>query len=658
MRMKKRYFFGIILICALAALLQATLHSESKSVPKLIPRLVLFGNPEKAAPSLSPDGRKMAYLAPDENNVLNIWIRDLVNKGQDCMVTSNAKQGISNYFWQYDNEHVIYIQDRNGDEVCHLYQVNLTTKKTRDLTPFQGVKASILEYNRDFSNEILLMLNQSDPNRFDVYRMNLDDATMVLDTKNEGAHFHNGVSGWLSDSNLLVRAAQCFLPDGSTAVFVRDTKESEWKHILTSGPLENFLELVTFSKDGKSLYVITSIDANASRLLKINLETLAREVVYEDPMFDVSYAMVNPLTYEIDGVGIHRHKPDLVIFNQEILRDFAPLADTEAVVQISSEDLQRKKWILSYSYDDKPSQLFLYNRETKEKEFLFTPRPELSQYLCSKMTPISYQARDGMIIYGYLTLPPENLPKIDSAVMLVHGGPNSRDGWGCSPLVQWLANRGYVVLQVNYRGSTGYGKNYLNAGNKEWGGKMHDDLLDGKAFLVANGYAKEDKVAIFGGSYGGYATLVGLAFTPEEFCCGVDIVGPSNIVSLLRSIPSYWTPLKACEDIRVGNPDTEEEFLKSRSPLFKAHQVIRPLLIAQGANDPRVKQAESDQMVAEMRKHNKAVEYLLFEDEGHGFAIPENRLKFFAATERFLSQYLGGRCQPPSKEEDWQSVKR
>jgi len=284
---------------------------------------------------------------------------------------------------------------------------------------------------------------------------------------------------------------------------------------------------------------------------------------------------------------------------------------------------------------------------------LFSNRSDLERYTLARMRPISFVARDGLTLHGYLTLPvgvpPKNLPM----VLNVHGGPWARDTWGLDPEAQWLANRGYAVLQVNFRGSTGYGKKFLNAGDREWGGAMHHDLLDAKQWAVREGYADPDRVCIYGGSYGGYATLVGLTFTPEVFACGVDIVGPSSIVTLIRSIPPYWAPMKSVFDKRVGSVENEEEFLNSRSPLFKADQIRKPLLIAQGANDPRVKQAESDQIVAAMRRNELPVTYLVFPDEGHGFARPENRLKFYAATEQFLAEHLGGRAEPPAESENW-----
>jgi dipeptidyl aminopeptidase/acylaminoacyl peptidase len=366
-----------------------------------------------------------------------------------------------------------------------------------------------------------------------------------------------------------------------------------------------------------------------------------------DEQYDIGGVVIHPTQRRIQAVSFYKDKVEWQILDDSIADDFNAIAQIrDGEFAITNRTLADDTWLVGYATDDGPVYYYVYNREAKTHSLLFSNQPELETLQLASMQPISYQARDGLTIHGYLTTPvgieAKNLP----TVLLVHGGPWARDTWGYSPTVQWLANRGYAVLQVNFRGSTGYGKAFLNAGNREWAAKMHDDLIDAVNWIVDQGIADRNKVAIMGGSYGGYATLVGLAFTPEVFAAGVDIVGPSNLVTLMQSIPPYWAPMKAVFAHRLGDLDTEEEFLKARSPLFFIDRIQKPLLIGQGANDPRVKQAESEQIVEAMRKANKPVEYALYTDEGHGFARPENRLHFFAIAEEFLSKYLEGRFEP------------
>lgn len=638
--------------------LTTIVQAEEKAAPSptttsLIPRQFLFGNPEKTSANLSPDATKLAYLAPDSNNVLNVWVRDLQQGGHDRQVTSDRKRGIRQFLWQFDNEHILYTQDKDGDENWHLYQTHLDTKATKDLTPFEGVKTELVDVDPRFPNEMLIQMNKRDPTLFDVYRLNLQTGHLQLDTENPG-----GVIHWIADHNLQIRASQSLTADGSTLIRVRNQVTSPWRDWLTIDPTE-IGEIKDFSADNQYLYIMTSLDANTSRLLKVNVETGERSLIAEDPQYDLSALLLHPTTYALEAVGLERERYDWIVLDPNLASDFTYLSHCfKGPFSLASRDLANQNWIVISQSDLRPSHFYLYRRQTKELEFLFSTQPTLERYQLSPMQPIQFQARDGMTLHGYLTLPHGEEPRNLATVLLVHGGPWSRDSWGLQPMVQWLANRGYAVLQINFRGSTGYGKSYLNAGNREWSGKMHHDLLDGKEWFIRQGFANPDKVAIAGGSYGGYATLVGLAYTPDAFCCGVDIVGPSNLITLLETLPPYWKPIKVIMDLRVGKLETEKEYLKLCSPLFKADQIKKPLLIAQGANDPRVKQAESDQIVSAMRQKHLPVEYLLFADEGHGFARPENRLKFYAAAEAFLAKYLGGRQESPSIEENWESLKR
>jgi dipeptidyl aminopeptidase/acylaminoacyl peptidase len=627
----------------------ANSSTTDQSTP-IIPRQVLFGNPEKASLRISPKGDRLAFLAPNEQNVLNVWVSDLDMQNVK-QVTRDENQGIRRFSWQLDGAHILYAQDKDGNEDTHLYQTDLHTLETKNLTPYEGVKVGIVASEPQFPDEVLIQMNRRDPTLFDVYRLNLQTGELTLDTENPG-----GVVDWVADHQLQIRASLSYTPDGSSLIRLRMGADKPWYDFMTVDPLDN-ANIVGFSPDGESVYLLTDVNTNTSRLLKIDLETMNEELILVDPDYDLASLMTNPQSAKLEAVGIEREKFEWIVLDPDLKKDFDYLANTlKTSFSIASRDLQDRLWIVASHSDQKPTHYHLYHRSSPQLDFLFSTQPKLEQFSLSPMNPITYSARDGMKLHGYLTLPlevdPHNLP----SVLLVHGGPWSRDSWGLDGLVQWLANRGYAVMQINFRGSTGYGKEHVNAGNKEWSKKMHLDLLDGKEWLVSQGIADPDKVAIYGGSYGGYATLVGLSYTPDEFCCGVDIVGPSNLITLLNTLPPYWNPLKASMDRRIGSLEEDEEFLKACSPLFKCNHIRKPLLIGQGANDPRVKQAESDQIVAAMRQNNLPVQYLLFEDEGHGFAKPQNRLKFFAAAEKFLAQYLGGRCEPPSENENWEAL--
>jgi len=610
----------------------------------MIPRELLFGNPERAGPQLSPDGAKLAYLAP-QNGVLNVWVRT-IGQNDDQVITSDKKRGIRGYLWQHDNQHILYIQDREGDENWHVYQTNLKSKTTRDLTPFEGVQAQLVGTSYKFPDQLLVALNVRDRRFHDVYRISLKNGAADLDTENPG-----DVAGFTADHDLQIRAAQVFAPGGGTVIRLRENAKSPWREFQKWGPDETFGGLIGFSADGKSARLISSVGANTARLLEVDIATGKEKVIAEDSQYDVGGVMAQPKTRKIEAAQFVRARREWKVLDPSIQADIDAIRKVrDADFGISSRDLEDKTWLVSYIDDDSPVYYYAYDRATKKATLLFSNQPQLEKYKLAEMKPVSYESRDGKMIHGYLTMP-LNKPKNAPLVLLVHGGPWGRDVWGLDGMAQWLANRGYGALQINYRGSTGYGKDFVNAGDREWAGKMHDDLIDGKRWAIRQGYADSNKICIMGGSYGGYATLVGLTFTPDEFICGVDIVGPSNIATLIKSIPPYWTPIKSLFEKRVGKVETEEEFLKSRSPLFKANLIKAPLLIGQGANDPRVKQAESDQIVEAMRKNSKPVEYYVFPDEGHGFARPENRLAFYAAAEQFLAKYLGGRAQPPSEAE-------
>ncbi len=613
-------------------------------MPELIPLPVLFGNPERIMPRISPDGSQLAWIAPHEG-VLNVWLAPIsAGEGVDWaaarVVTDDADRGIRQFAWAHDGRHLLYLQDKGGDENWRLYDVDLPTMQRRDLTPFDGVQTQIIGLERSHPDEVLLGLNQANPQLHDVYRLNLGTGELTKEIDNPG------YIGWLADAELRVRAAAAPQPDGSYLLMVTSAADGNWRELLRI-PAEDAdgTDLLCFSADGDSLLLLSSVDAEASRLVRIDLATGATEVLAADPEADVSGVRVNPDSRE----------PQIVTFlkDRSVYRVLDPsvAGHVEAIRRLHpgdpafghGDDADRV-WLAAFTNDTGSVSYYTYDTVSGAASFLFEARPELSRYELAPMEPFSFAARDGLTVHGYLTFPPgverSDLP----TVLVVHGGPWARDAWGFDPHAQWLANRGYLCIQVNFRGSTGYGKAFLNAGDREWGAKMQDDVSDAVAHAVSNGWADPAKVAIFGGSYGGYAALAGAAFTPDLYCCAVDIVGPSNLITLIQTIPPYWAPMISMFHRRVGDPEKDHDFLWSRSPLSAASQIRIPMLIAQGANDPRVKQAESEQIVAALAEHGIDYDYMLFPDEGHGFAKPENRLKFYAAADTFLSRYLGGRA--------------
>ncbi len=597
-----------------------------------IPRELLFGNPEKASPKISPNGKYWAYLAPDEG-VLNIWVGP--EGGAAKPLTRDRGRGIRSYLWAEDQRSLLYIQDKDGDENWHLYQTDMETGTTRDLTPLPGVQAQIVGTEPDFPNEILVALNDSDPRVHDVWRIDLRDGARRLEAKNPG-----DAIGWLHDKDFKIRLCKAMTPDGGSVLRLRGADGgSNWTDFLSCGP-DDQIGAHGFAPGGSSLYVESSVGRDTAALLEMPLDGGAPEVLAENPEADLGPVLLHPRRYHVEAVGFETDRLRWTVIDAALAEDFKAFAGLDGDVSIVSRDDADKVWYVLVNRPDRSPSFWRWDRAARKAKFLFAARPKLDGYELAPMAPVSFAARDGLKIRAYLTVPAERPAKALPLVVLVHGGPWVRDAWGFSPEAQWLASLGLACLQVNYRGSAGFGKKFLHAGDREWGAKMQDDLTDAAKWAVASGVADKARVAIYGGSYGGYAALAGAAFTPGVYRCAVDVVGPSNLITLIKSIPPYWEPLKRVFDLRVGDVEKEPDFLKSRSPLFSADKIEIPLLIAQGANDPRVKQAEAEQIVAALKAKGKTVEYLLFPDEGHGFAKPANRLKFYAAAEAFLAKHL------------------
>jgi dipeptidyl aminopeptidase/acylaminoacyl peptidase len=601
---------------------------------------VLFGNPERASPELSPDGTRLALLAPVDG-VLNVWVGAADGSGLRP-VTHDTDRGVRMYTWAHDNRHILYLQDRGGDENWRLHKVDPETEQDDDLTPYPNVQVQLIAHVKQRPHEVVLAMNRDDERLHDVYHLDLRTDALRQVAKNPG-----DVASWLADADLAVRACVAITDDGGGVLRLRDGPDVEWREAVVWGPADALSSgPVAFRPDGRSLYLLDSRDANATRLVRFEPDAGAHTVLAQDPRYDVSGLELHPDTRDVQLVGFARERHDWEVHDPAIAPDVAALrALNPGDFEITSRTHADDRWMVAYTRDTEPVSYWLYDRGARRGTFLFHTRPELARYTLGEMRPIALTARDGLRLEGYLTLPPGSPPPLPM-VLNVHGGPWHRDTWGYDPEAQWFANRGYACLQVNFRGSTGYGKDFVNAGNREWGARMHDDLVDAVRWAVAQGIADTERIAIYGGSYGGYAALVGATFTPELFRCAVDIVGPSNLITFIETIPAYWSTFLAMLKERVGDPDTEPEFLRSRSPLTYVDRIRIPLFIAQGANDPRVKQAESEQIVAALTAKGIQHEYLLFPDEGHGFAKPENRLKFYGAAERFLARHLGGRAEP------------
>jgi len=506
-----------------------------------------------------------------------------------------------------------------------------------------------------YPDTLLIHINARDESLFDLYRLDLKTGSLKLEAENPG-----DVAQFYADHQMRVRAAYVTKPDNSAEIRVRDGLEDPWRSLIAWGPDEmnsDSTGVAGFNAEDTKIWVITSLGANAERLLEVDLSTGERKVLSEDPQFDIARLLVNPLNSSLEAVAYEKERMTWLFLNPSVREDFAALRKLrDGEISIRGRDRSDKIWLVRFEASDSPTTYYHFDRSAKKAVFLFSEDPKLEKLRLAKKEPIQFRSQDGMTIYGYLSLPvgtpARNLP----LVVQVHGGPWARDSWRLDFPVQCLANRGYAVLQVNFRASTGYGKAYQNAGNLEWGGKVIQDLVDGKNWLVSRGIADPERVAIMGGSFGGYAALAALAFHPQEFTCGIAINAISDANLFMASMPPYWTTGKARFETRMGK---DPEFLKAISPLQKASQVVRPLLIMHNANDVRVKLEHAERMVTALRESGKDVTYLVFPDAGHvGGGAYVNFLKRWAAIEAFLGKNLGGRVEPPSEAERWDRLLR
>jgi len=640
----------------------------TQEVP-LIPLEVLFGDPDRSFPQLSPDGNCLTYVAPYEG-VCNIWIRT-IEAEDDRPLTKNTEREIWSYQWAFNSRQVIYRQDREGDDNHRLFSVDVESGEVKLLTPQDAedghrVMARIFGGIPERPDELIIGLNLRDPGVHDAYLLNVQTGEIELAAQGE-----SGITlypGWLVDWELNVRGYVRSELDGSLTLMLREGDEGEFEPALKWDSEDSVTSKpIGFTPDNRGLYMLDSADRNSTALVEWRRVNGQRRAFASDPQYDILYSTTNPVTHEIDAVAVAGERFKWEGLNDDMCLALERLkAQADGDIWIYQRSLDDLTWLVLVIDDDHPAAYYAYQRETGKLELLFYLVEGMAGQPLVPMAPISFTAGDGMTIHGYLSLP-HNWEPPGPMVLNVHGGPWTRDYWGLNDEAQWLANRGYAVLQVNYRGSAGYGKDVLNAGNREWGGKMQDDLTDAVNWSIDEGIADPERIAIYGMSYGGYAVLCGLSFTPEFYSCGVDMFGPSSLITHLANLPPYQLNRRHLWDLRVGKlpryavdekagevkPEaewTEEEraemeFLRSRSPLYFADKVRAPLLIAQGANDSRVLQSESDQFVEALRARGVPVEYVVYENEGHGFYRPENRLDFYRRAEKFLAEHLGGRYE-------------
>ncbi len=641
--------FSTKALFAATSLTIASVAAAATADVPLIERAKLFGNPTRTGGQLSPDGKWISFIAP-RDGVLNVWVAPASDPANAKPLTAEKTRPIRQTFWAPDSTQVLYVNDKGGDENYLLYGVPVAGGEARNYTPFEKTRVLPIATSRTIKDRILIGLNNRDPRWHDAYSLDLATGKLTLLMKGDD------IAGFQADDQLRLRLAAKQRADGGQDWYEVTDNTLAVKPVLsyglddsqTTGPLG-------YTTDGKTLYWTDSRGRDTGAIMAQDASG-KMTLVAENPKADLASALFNPTTGRLEAYQDDYLKPEYVPVGDAVKADLAFLkAQNKGEFEITSRTDADDRWLVAFDPVNAPPSVWVYDRKAKSLKPLYIARPELVGAPLVPMQAAEIKARDGLTLVSYLTLPkgadPDGNGKANAPVpmvLFVHGGPWARDDYGYRGYPQWLANRGYAVLQVNYRGSTGFGKNFISAGDLEWGRKMHDDLLDAVDWAVKQGVTTKDKVAIMGGSYGGYATLAGVTFTPKEFACGVDIVGPSNLFTLLQTIPPYWEAGKQQFYKRMGDPTTPpgQALLKERSPLTFADRIERPLLIGQGANDPRVNVRESDQIVAAMAAKNIPVTYIVFPDEGHGFARPVNTIAFVAAAENFLVPCLGGRAEP------------
>ena len=639
-------------VCVLALVI-AALAGPALATPTvpLIERAKFFGNPSRVSGQLSPDGQFLAWIAP-RDGVLNIWVAPISNPDHGRPLTNERTRPIREYFWAPDSKSILFVNDKGGDENFLLYSVDVKSGAQRTLTRFTKTRVEVIGTSNHVRDHILIGLNNRDPRWDDVYSLNLATGALKPLLINKGNY-----GDFTVDQNLNLRLADRSRPDGGEDLFRIVNNQVEAQPFVSFNPDDaRSSGPAGYTADGKTLYWLDSRGRDTAALIAQDVASGKTTVIAANPTADIGDVLTDPATDRIQAYAVDYLKTEWTAIDPAIAADLNFLnTQLTGEISVTSRTDDDRLWTVVDSAATTPDATYLYDRKAHTLTKLWVSRPELAHVRLAAMHPEKIQTRDGLTEVAYLTLPPgadsggDGRPQHPLAMVLfVHGGPWARDDYGYNSYHQWLANRGYAVLSVNYRGSTGFGKAFIAAGDHQWGAKMHADLIDAVNWAISNHIADPAKIAIMGGSYGGYATLVGLTFTPQKFACGVDIVGPSDLAALLASIPPYWESGRAQLYKSMGDPGTPagRQLLHNRSPLWKANSIIRPLLIGQGANDPRVNRAQADRIVAAMNANKIPVTYVVFPDEGHGFARPENNIAFDAITEQFLSACLGGRAEP------------
>ena len=617
--------------------------APQEELPRLIPMKDFFRNPESARFELSPDGEHLAFLKPWENR-LNVHVQK-IGEEEVKRITSATERDIAGYFWA-NNNRIAYVQDTAGDENFRLYAVNIDGSDLKELTPFEKVRVELIDRLKNDDEHMLISMNKRDPRVFDAYRININSGEMNMIAQNPG-----NIVGWDTDHDGNLRIA--VTSDGvNTSVLYRDTEKDKFQILITTNFKETMMPLF-FTFDNKNLYVASNIGRDKTAIYEYDIKNKKQtNLLYEHPEVDVDSLLKSDKRKKITGVTYIIDKRHYHFFDddrrqlQEELEERLP---GYGVVVVSLSKDERKALVRTYS-DRSLGSYYYFNRDTNDFKKLVDISPWLNEDELAEMKPITYKSRDGLTIHGYLTLPKGMKAKNLPVVVNPHGGPWARDTWGYNSEVQFLANRGYAVLQVNFRTSMGYGRKFWEAGFKQWGLAIQDDITDGVEWLIDQRIADPERIGIYGGSFGGYATLAGVAFTPDLYACGVDYVGVSNLFTLIKTIPPYWEPMREMFYEMMGHPEKDKELYERVSPVFHADKIKVPMLVAQGANDPRVNIQESDQIVEALKKRGIDVEYMVKENEGHGFRNEENRFDFYKAMEKFLGKHLGGRVEAETQD--------